>query len=82
MGKSVRAGRAVFEQQLAQLAKHFRIQSGISKAEAARQLKVGRAAIQEAEESPRTSLTKLRVRMIEKYSPFNIAGPVFLLKKR
>jgi DNA-binding XRE family transcriptional regulator len=70
------------ERQLRVLAKRFRIKAGISKAEAARQLKVIRATVQQAEEYPDISLTKLRVRMIEKYSPFKVVGPVFLLRKR
>ena len=70
------------ETDLAALAKRFRSQAGISKSEASRQLGVNRGTIQQAEEYPKTSLTRLRVKMIEKYSPFTVVGPVYLLKKK
>jgi DNA-binding XRE family transcriptional regulator len=70
------------ENDLAALAKRFRQQSGVSKAEAARQLGVTRGTIQQAEEYPAVSLTKLRRRMIEAYSPLAVVGPVYLLKRK
>ena len=70
------------ERELGELAKRFRTLAGISKAEAGRQLKVSRATIQQAEDYPEVSLTKLRLRMIEKYSPFEVVGPVFILKEK
>jgi len=74
--------RTCSESELATLAKDFRAKAGVSKAEAARQLGVTRGTIQQAEEYPAVSLSKLRVRMIEAYSPFTVAGPVFLLQKK
>ena len=68
------------ERQLAALAKKFREASGKSKVEAARELRVAPPTVFIAEERPETSLTKLRVRMIEKYSPYKVIGPVFHLK--
>ena len=67
---------------LAAMAKRFREEAGISKAEAARQMGVSRGTIQQAEEYPNASLAKLRIKMIEKYSPFKVAGPVYLLKEK
>jgi DNA-binding XRE family transcriptional regulator len=71
--------RQFSERELALFAKRCRSKSGISKAEAARQLGVNRATIQQAEENPDESLTRLRVRLIERYSEFKITGPVFIL---
>ena len=42
---------------------------------------VFRTAVQ-AEEIPEQGLQKLRVRMIEAFSPFAVVGPVYLLKKK
>ena len=67
--------------ELATLAKKFRIEAGVSKAEAARQLGVTRGTIQQAEEYPNVSLSKLRIRMIEAFSPFAVEGPIFILKR-
>jgi DNA-binding XRE family transcriptional regulator len=72
----------VSERDLAKCAKQFREKAGVSKAVAARELRVNRGTIQQAEEYPKLSLTKLRRRMIEKYSEFSILGPVYVLKKK
>lgn len=82
MSKSKPRQRMCSESELAALAKEFRAKAGVSKAEAARQLGVTRGTIQQAEEYPAVSLTKLRVRMIEAFSPFAVAGPMFLLQKK
>ena len=75
--------RKVFqEKQLAVLAKQFRKAAGKSKADVARELDVARPTVFGAEENPDMSLTKLRVRMIEKYSPFKVTGPVFHLERK
>jgi DNA-binding XRE family transcriptional regulator len=71
-----------FEPELAKLAKQFREQSGKFKAELGRELKVTRATMQDVEERPERNLTKLRRRIIEKYSPFRVIGPVYFLKKK
>ena len=78
----MRANRVVKEKELAALAKQFRQAAGKSKADVARELDVSAPTIFGAEESPEMSLTKLRVRMIEKYSPFKVIGPVFHLQKK
>ena len=71
----------VRETQLAAWAKKARLQAGKSKAAVARELKVAAPTVHQAEENPHLSLTKLRVRMIEKYSPYRIVGPVYLLQR-
>ena len=70
------------EKELAALAKQFREASGKNRAEAARELGVSRVSIHRAEEEPEESLFKLRKRIIEKYSPFEVIGPVFHLKRK
>ena len=70
------------EAELAALAKHWRIKSGKSKADLARELKASRPSVQQAEENPEQSLTKLRTRIIEHCSPYRITGPFFFLAKK
>lgn len=70
------------ERKLAALAKQFRKAAGVSKAEAARQLGVSAPSVLYAEERPELSLTSLRIRMIETYSPYRVVGPVYRLEKR
>lgn len=70
------------ESDLARLAKQFRKLRGKSRAEAGRELKVSHVSIHRAEENPEESLLKLRVRMIEAYSPFKVVGPVFYLERK
>ena len=70
------------EDELAALAKHFREKAGKSKVEASRDLGVSATTIFNAEENPELSLTKARIRIIEQYSPYKIAGPVYLLEKK
>ena len=82
MSKSKPRQRMCSESELAALAKAFRSKAGVSKAEAARNLGVTRGTIQQAEEYPAVSLTKLRVRMVEAFSPFTVAGPVYLLQRK
>ncbi len=72
----------VTETELAGLAKKFREQSGKTKIEAAAELGIGRPSVQLAEENPEQSLTKLRVRLIEKYSPYKVVGPLYVLKRK
>jgi DNA-binding XRE family transcriptional regulator len=75
--------RRVFsESHLAALAKRFRKESGLKKADVAEQLRVARSTVQQAEENPEQSLTKLRVRMIEACSPYQVRGPVYFLEKK
>jgi len=70
------------ETELAALAKKFRQKSGKTKARVARELGVTRPTMQDAEERPERSLTKLRCRIIESCSGFQVAGPVFWLQRK
>jgi DNA-binding XRE family transcriptional regulator len=70
------------ERDLASLAKECRIKSGKTKIDAAKELNVGRTSIQLAEENPDESLTSLRIRIIERYSPHKVVGPLYRLEKK
>jgi DNA-binding XRE family transcriptional regulator len=70
------------ENKLAALARRFREQAGKTRAQAARDMKVSQTSVFHAEESPKQGMTKLRVRMIQAYSPFMVDGPVFFLKRK
>ena len=70
------------ETELTALAKKFRKEAGIKRAQAARDMGVSQTSIFHAEESPEEGLTKLRMRMIEKYSPFKVTGPVFYFERK
>lgn len=70
------------ENDLAALAKRFRKKAGKTRAEAGRELGVSHVSIHRAEENPEVSLLKLRLRMIEAYSPFKVVGPVFYLERK
>jgi len=72
----------VTEEGMAALAKRFREQAGKKRAQAARDMGVAQTSIFHAEESPTQSLLRLRVRMIEAYSPYHVVGPVYHLKKK
>jgi DNA-binding XRE family transcriptional regulator len=74
--------RSVSENDLARLARRFRKQAGKTRAQAAREMGVSQTSIFQAEEKPAQGLLKLRMRMIEAYSPFKVVGPVFYLKKK
>ena len=73
---------SLHEQQLAALAKKFRLAAGITRAQAARDMGVKQPSIHHAEESPALPYTKLRRRMIETYSDREIIGPIFLVRKK
>ena len=70
------------ENDLAVLAKTFRRQAHITRAQAARDMRVSQTSIFNAEETPEQGLIKLRVRMIEAYSKFKVRGPVYLLEDK
>ncbi len=74
--------RVVTESELAALARKFRLKAGKTKIEAAAEVGVGRPSVQLAEEYPEQSLAKLRIRLIEKYSPYKVVGPVYLLESK
>ena len=67
---------------LAALAKKLRLAAGKKRAEAARELGVARPTVVQAEENPKLSLSKVRVRIIERYSNFRVVGPVYLLEEK
>lgn len=70
------------EIELAVLAKKYRKEAGKKRAQAARDMGVSQTSIFNAEESPEQGLMKLRIRMIETYSPFKVTGPVFFLTRK
>ena len=70
------------EKDLAVIARRFREQAGVTRAQAARDMGVSQTSIFHAEESPEQALLKLRTRMIEKYSLFKVTGPIFHLKHK
>jgi DNA-binding XRE family transcriptional regulator len=74
--------KLVKETDLGKLAKRSREQAGLTKAELARQLHVTRGTIQQAEEYPEISLTKVRTRIIEKCASLKISGPFYLVENR
>lgn len=74
--------KTLTEADLAKLAKKFREAAGRNRAEAARDMGIKHPSIFHAEESPDKTFFKLRKRMIEKYSPYKIVGPVYLLRKK
>jgi DNA-binding XRE family transcriptional regulator len=78
----MRPQKLVAEADLATLAKKWRIDAGLNRAQAARDLGVARQSLIHAEDQPGKSFTKLRCRMIERYSGYTVSGPVFVLEKR
>jgi DNA-binding XRE family transcriptional regulator len=70
------------ENDLAVMAKMSRRQAGVTRAQAARDMKVSQTSIFNAEETPEQGLIKLRIRMIEAYSKFKVRGPVYLLEEK
>ncbi len=70
------------ESALAALAKQFREAAGKRRADAARDMGIKQTSIFHAEESPEQSFLKLRKRMIEKYSPYKVTGPFYILEKK
>lgn len=74
--------QSVSEKDLVRLARRFRKQAGRTRAQAAREMDVSQTSIFQAEEKPEQGLLKLRLRMIEAYSPFKVVGPVFHLEKK
>jgi DNA-binding XRE family transcriptional regulator len=78
----MRPKRVVTEADLASLAKKWRIDTGLNRAQAARDLGVARQSLIHAEDQPEKSFTKLRCRMIERYSSYKVRGPVFVLEAK
>ena len=67
---------------LAVLAKKTRLSAGKRKVEVARELGVAPPSVFNAEERPDMGLHKLRIRIIEAYSPCKVIGPVYYLKRK
>ena len=65
---------------MGRFAKNFRENAGKTRAQAAREMEVAQTSIFQAEEMPEQALLKLRLRMIEAYSPFKISGPIYCLE--
>jgi DNA-binding XRE family transcriptional regulator len=82
MFRSVNRQTLITEAELPGLAKQFRENAGKSRAEAARDLKVARPTVHQAEENPELSLFKLRKRIIEAHSPYRLEGPFYRLVKK
>lgn len=76
------AVKIIDEKSLGVFAKEIREAAGITRAEAARQLEVARPTIFYAEEEPERGLYKLRKQIIERYSDYEVVGPVYLLRKK
>ena len=74
--------KPIREKDLAALAKKLRTAAGKSKAAIARELGVAPPTVFAAEERPETSLTKLRIRIIESCSPYSVSGPVYILQRK
>jgi len=68
--------------ELGSLAKQARERAKKTKEEAACELGVKRTSVQLAEENPEQSLFQLRKRIVERYSGFEVVGPVYYLKKK
>jgi DNA-binding XRE family transcriptional regulator len=76
----MRPKKLVGEAELAPLAKKCRVKAGLNRAQAARDLGVARQSLIHAEDRPEKSFTKLRCRIIERYSCYTVRGPVFVLE--
>jgi hypothetical protein len=72
----------VEETELAAFAKKFRLASGKTKVEVAKEMGIKPPSVHHAEESPHLSFTKLRRRMIEAYSDLKVSGPLFKLEPK
>lgn len=71
--------RVFTEKDLAAVARQFREKARVTRAQAARELGVAQVSIFRSEEKPEESLTKLRIRVIERYSRYKVKGPFFSL---
>ena len=74
--------RIIQESELAALAKEIRSKTRKTRAEVARELGVARPTVVQAEEEPERGLHKLRKQIIEKYSEYEVIGPVYLVRKK
>lgn len=74
--------RIIEESELVALAKEARSKTGKTRAKVARELGVARPTVVQAEEEPERGLYKLRKQIIERYSEYEVIGPVYLLRKK
>ena len=74
--------RIVEASELPAIAKRSREASGKTQTEAAREFGVSGPTMFQAEEQPEKSLHKLRKQIIERYSEYEVIGPVYLLRKK
>lgn len=74
--------RIVEARELAAIAKQSREASGKSQTEAARELRVSGPTMFQAEEVPEKSLHKLRKQIIERYSEYEVVGPVYVIRRK
>jgi len=70
------------ENELAALAKKYRKATGKIRTVVARELGIARPTVVQAEENPELSLTKVRIKIIEAYSPCKVTGPWFMLERK
>ena len=70
------------EKELAAVAKKFRVATGKNRSQAALELGVARPSLIHAEDYPDKPFVKLRKRVIEKYSPYQVTGPFYRLEKK
>jgi DNA-binding XRE family transcriptional regulator len=68
--------------ELTAFAKQCRLKSGKTKGEVAAALGVSRSSMQLAEDYPEQHLNRLRIRIIEMCSDFELEGPLYRLVKR
>jgi len=78
----MRKQRDLTEKELAAHAKKIRKATGKIRAQVARELGVARPTVVQAEENPELGLTKLRIRIIETYSPNKVTGPWYKLEPK
>ena len=69
--------RLVGANELGSLAKESRERAGLTKAKLARLLGVTRGTIHQAEEYPEMSLTRIRVKIIERCGFLKVSGPLY-----
>jgi DNA-binding XRE family transcriptional regulator len=74
--------RILYEKELSAYAKQCREKAGKTRAQAAREMGVSQPSVFYAEERIGRGLLKLRIQMIEAYSPSKVVGPVFILKSK
>ena len=80
--KKREAGDVLTEAELAAFAKQLRIEAGESKAGAAREMECRAPSIFHSEESPDLPYSKMRRRLVEYFSDFEVEGPVYRLRKK